>query len=202
MDQETLKYFQSKSTEELTELLEKHNTQIYKEEVFVIMQHVLDGRGNEFNRYMPGYVDDLAKVKNESSSSEVDQEFDENLELSPPPVQLGDNNSDNKSTSKSVPIKQNDKPLLKNLPFMIIAPTLLTLFRIPQHQPQSFAFILGYFLGYLAMLTGLPILIVRIAKWLSKNKNWDEKATKTVWIIHAIIVILPLIGTLRTLLYR
>ena len=96
--------------------------------------------------------------------------------------------------------KSDKKSLLKNLPYIVIAPIIIPLLRLSQHQPNSLPYFIGYFLAYLILLTGLPILIVRIAKWLSKNKSWDQKATKAVWIIHIIFVVLPLFGELRLLL--
>ena len=124
------------------------------------------------------------------------------LELCPPPVQFSDNNFDNKNTSKIADIEPDDKPLLKNLPFMIIAPTLLGIYHLSQHQSQNISYIIGYFLGHLIILMGLPLLVVRIVKWLSKNKRWDKKATKAVWYIHLAFVLLSLIGIVRMLLYR
>lgn len=79
MDQETLKHFESKSTEELKELVEKQNTQIYQEEVFEFIRNILDKRNNEAARYMPGHVEG---IKNEEAK--------ENPELPPPPIPINE----------------------------------------------------------------------------------------------------------------
>lgn len=78
MDKETLKYFQSKSTEELNELVEKHNTHIYKEEAFEIMRNILNERNKESARYSPGYVED-EKTEKVSLPIELKGEKGENL---------------------------------------------------------------------------------------------------------------------------
>lgn len=46
MDQETLKYMRNKPTEELKQILNSHNTHVYKEETFDIIKYVLDEREN------------------------------------------------------------------------------------------------------------------------------------------------------------
>lgn len=96
MDLETLKYFQSKTTEELTELVKKHNTQIYKEEAFEIMQHILDERNKESARYMPGYVKDI-QTEEEKNPNPEKQEVDEILQLTPPPIPQNESNTNEES---------------------------------------------------------------------------------------------------------
>ena len=87
MDQETLKHFELKSTEELKELVEKHNTQIYKEEAFEIMRYILEERNKESTRYRPGFVEDVKNEENKDPDIEVkDKEIDGIPELTPPPI--------------------------------------------------------------------------------------------------------------------
>ena len=108
MDQETLKHFELKSTEELTELLEKHDTNIYKNEVFEIIRFILGERNKKSERYMPGYVED---IKNEK--------VDIIPELTPPPIP----NDEFKDTNKKSPESSGEsKTFTKQKPRMFSNP--------------------------------------------------------------------------------
>ncbi len=103
MDQETIMYFQAKSTDELTELLENHNTQIYKEEVFEIMQHILDGREKEYYKHMLGYKEDAVKDEKNIIDSKVDEDV---KNISSPENEEGINTS----SAENEKVEKNVKP--------------------------------------------------------------------------------------------
>ncbi len=110
MDQDTLKHFELKSTEELKELVEKHNTQIYKEEAFEIMRFILEERSKETERYMPGYAKDIKSEEEKyPDSKEKDKIVDEILQLTPPPIPQNEFNTNGKSFKKEGKAKTSTK---------------------------------------------------------------------------------------------
>jgi hypothetical protein len=126
------------------------------------------------------------------------------IKLIPPPIICNKTKTDSigafNNTVKVAPKKSNDKSLSKNLPFLLLLSSVTGIILGFGNldfsgSPSGF---MGGFIGLVisgtVLYTGLPLLIVRIVKWFSKNKRWDKKSTQLVWIIQGILMYLVLYG--------
>ncbi len=202
MDQEALMYFQSKSTEELNELVEKHNTQIYKEEAFEIMKRILEDRNKELERHIPGYTGEKRDVKEQHPEEKNEKNIIPHL-----------NNIDNNDSPPSneeynvryIPINETKGGFLKKLAngdFGLVKTYWL------------FGVVVGMAVNILYMFIEEPLLLIAVyilhivyitfafrGIWNAANKYKGNVTWAILAKIAVVLGIITIIGSLITVTY-
>ena len=128
------------------------------------------------------------------------KELEDILILIHPPVISDEKDNLNKSLSEEVRLdilnNKRDNSLLKNYPYMLllsfVAGLIINRVDLPLNNADE---LVGRIFGSILIFTGIPLLIVRIVKWLSSNKHWNKKATKSAWIIQLILTFMSVYGS-------
>jgi len=79
LDDETLKFYMQKSTKELTEILNKHDTTTYKDETFDIIRYILNQRNIKFNEELSK---DYKTVMTSSEKQKIEEKKNKRLSTS------------------------------------------------------------------------------------------------------------------------
>ncbi len=89
-----------------------------------------------------------------------------------------------------------DKSLKKHLPYLLLCSAVFGLVNgLFILKTNQFGELLGSIISSILLYSGLSLLIIRIVKWLSKDSNWDSKATTQVWILQIILIGLVVYGS-------